>query len=125
MAMKVYSTFSKAPDRDLYHQIQLSVISRILIGLGSFFSAEMQLAYFTAPDDWSILENVLSCSLGVEKLFLANHGDACLSESARKKSGDKQGVMIGIDSSLLGRFDTRSFSKPMLSRTQADRQKSA
>ena len=49
MAMKVYSTFPKAP-------ALFSVISRALAAGGEFYpSAEMKLVYSTVPSDWAVL----------------------------------------------------------------------
>ena len=43
MAMKGYSIFSRALG-----------VSRTLVGVGSYLSAEMQLVYFISPTDWAI-----------------------------------------------------------------------
>ena len=51
--MKGYSTTSKAPELETYHQMQFSVIS----GHSSYPSAEMQSAYSIAPPDWVDDEN--------------------------------------------------------------------
>ena len=52
---KGYSTFPKALALlEPQHKI-ISVISRTLIGWGSYSSAEMQSVYFTAPADWATL----------------------------------------------------------------------
>ena len=53
MAMKGYSTFPKAPTLlEPHHQI-FNVISRTLVGGGSYPSAEKQSVYSTAPADWA------------------------------------------------------------------------
>ena len=49
--MKGYSTVSKVSQLEPHHQMQLDVISRRLVGGGSYPSAEMQSAYSTAPAD--------------------------------------------------------------------------
>ena len=51
MAMKGNSTFPKALGQEPHHQMEFSVIPRILdAGVEeSYPSAEIQLAYFTAP----------------------------------------------------------------------------
>ena len=53
IAMKRYSTFSKALELELNHQIQFSVISRTLIE-GSNPPKEMQLACSTTPADMAV-----------------------------------------------------------------------
>ena len=48
MTMKGYSTFSKAPALEHYHQMKVSVISKTLGGVLSYPFAEKQSAYSTA-----------------------------------------------------------------------------
>ena len=56
MAMKGYSTFSKAPPLlEPHHQIVLCPIQDTRWGgVGSYPSAEKQSVYFTAPANWAI-----------------------------------------------------------------------
>ena len=51
MAIKGYSTLPKAPELELNHQMQYSIISRTLGG--SYPSVERQSAYITVPVDWA------------------------------------------------------------------------
>ena len=51
IAMKGYSTFSKAPELESHHQTQFSIISRTLIAGWDYLSAEMQPAYSKTRGD--------------------------------------------------------------------------
>ena len=59
MAMKGYSTFSKDPIKELYHQIQFNVISWTHVSEGSYPSAEMVSAYSSTPADWSSSSEII------------------------------------------------------------------
>ena len=48
MAAKENSKFARTPGQDSHHQ-RVSVISKTLVRGGSYLSAEMKLAYLTAP----------------------------------------------------------------------------
>ena len=55
LAMKRYSTFSKAPGLGTYHQMQYNAILRTVVffgGGGALTSADVQSAYSTAQADW-------------------------------------------------------------------------
>ena len=56
--MKEYSTFHKAAGFETHHQMQFDVLSRTLVGGGSYFSAEAQSKYSTAPADSVIVDLV-------------------------------------------------------------------
>ena len=52
MVMKGFTTFSKVPELELHHLMQLNVIAGTLIeGRGSYPSAGMQSVYSTTPAD--------------------------------------------------------------------------
>ena len=52
--MKKYSTFPKSPGLEPHRQTQFSSISRTLVRVGgSYFSTEMQSAYFTVRVNWA------------------------------------------------------------------------
>ena len=55
MAIKRYFTFPKAPGLQPHPQMQFSIISRTLIGVGSFLSAEIHWMYSSAPANWAVL----------------------------------------------------------------------
>ena len=55
MAIKGYTIFSNAPRLGPHHQVKFNVIPRTLVGGWSDSSVEMQLAYFTNPEDWSYI----------------------------------------------------------------------
>ena len=50
--MKEYSTFPKAAELELHHQMQFRVINQDTHLVGSYASTEMQLVYSIAPVDW-------------------------------------------------------------------------
>ena len=70
MAMKGYTTFSKAPGLpEPYHQIVLCHI-RTLVRGGSYSSAEVQSVYSTAPSDWVMCMCMCICvCLSIWKLI--------------------------------------------------------
>ena len=56
MAIKEYSTFSKAPELEPHHQMQLTVIFSTLVSGFFYPSAEMQSVYSTATVDWATVQ---------------------------------------------------------------------
>ena len=49
--MKGYSTYLKAPGVEPHYQMQFSVMPGTMVKVRSYLTAEVQLAYSTAPTD--------------------------------------------------------------------------